>query len=60
VDARLLSGRFTTAGKPDDAVFRKGWLMSMFTRSVVEEFFGKYLKGDSAPHLDVITHLERK
>jgi len=59
-DARLLTSRFTTKGHPDDAAFREGWLMSMFTRSVVEEFFGKYLKGDSAPHLDLKTHLERK
>jgi len=30
------------------------------TRSLVEEFLGKYLKGESAPHLDVVTRLERK
>jgi hypothetical protein len=58
-DANLLSGRFSQKS-PDDSAFQRGLLASLLTRSLVEEFFGKYLKGTAAPHLDVVTQVDKK
>jgi len=59
-DLRLIGSRFARDSKADGSVLEHAVLTSTLTRSLVEEFFGKYLKGESAPHLDVVTHLERK
>lgn len=59
-DARLLSGRFTAARESDEAAFRKAWLMSVWTRSLVQEFFAKYLKAATAPDLDLTVRLDKK
>lgn len=59
-DSNLIASRFARDSKVDHNTFERAVLTLTLTRSLVEEFFGKYLKGDSAPHLDVVTHLERK
>jgi dienelactone hydrolase len=59
-DANLLSSRFSRESTPDDTSFQRGLLASLFTRSLVEEFFGKYLKGTAAPHLDVVVQVDKK
>jgi hypothetical protein len=59
-DSPLIRSRFARDSKADDSAFERAVLTSTLTRSLVEEFFRKYLKGDSAPHLDVITHVDRK
>ena len=59
-DSHLIVSRFARDSKADDTLFERAVLTTTLTRSLVEEFFGKYLKGDSAPHLDVVTHSERK
>jgi predicted dienelactone hydrolase len=52
-DAVLVSSRFTHNLKPDDSAFERGLAISVLTRSLVEEFFAKYLKAGVAPDLDV-------
>ena len=59
-DARLISSRFTRDLKPDDAAFEQALLTSVLTRSLVEEFFDKYLKGTVAPDLDLIVRVDKK
>jgi dienelactone hydrolase len=59
-DARLVSARFTRDVKPDDAAFEQALLMSTLTRSLVEEFLAKYLKGGVAPDLDLIVRVDKK
>ena len=59
-DSHLIVSRFTRDSKADDNAFERAVLTSTLTRSLVEEFFGKYLKGDNAPHLDVVTHVDRQ
>jgi predicted dienelactone hydrolase len=59
-DSHLIVSRFARDSKADDNAFERAVLTSTLTRSLVEEFFGKYLKGDNAPHLDVVTHVDRK
>ena len=59
-DSPLVLSRFARDSKADDSAFERAVLTRTLTRSLVEEFFGKYLKGDGAPHLDVITHVDRK
>jgi predicted dienelactone hydrolase len=59
-DSPLILSRFARDSKADDSAFERAVLTSTLTRSLVEEFFRKYLKGDGAPHLDVITHVDRK
>jgi len=59
-DSHLIVSRFARDLKADNSVFERAVLTSTLTRSLVEEFFGKYLKGDSAPHLDVLIHVDRK
>jgi predicted dienelactone hydrolase len=59
-DADLVSNRFTRDLKPDDSAFERALLTSILTRSLVEEFLAKYLKGDVAPDLDLIVRVDKK
>jgi dienelactone hydrolase len=59
-DAGLISSRFTRDLKPDDSAFERALLTSLLTRSLVEEFFAKYLKAAVAPNLDLIVHVDKK
>ena len=59
-DSQLVRSRFARDSKADKGVFEHAVLTSTLTRSLVEEFLGKYLKGDNAPGLDVVTHVDRK
>ena len=59
-DADLVSSRFTRDLKPDDSAFERAMLTSILTRSLVEEFFAKYLKGTVAPDLDLIVRVDKK
>ena len=59
-DADLLSSRFSREQKPDDSAFERAALTSVLTRSLVEEFFGKYLKADVAPDLDLTVRVDKK
>ncbi len=59
-DAELLSSRFSRERKPDDSAFQRAALTSALTRSLVVEFFGKYLKGDIAPDLDLTVRVDKK
>ena len=59
-DANLLSSRFSRESPPDDSVFQRGLLASLLTRSLVEEFLAKYLKGAGAPYLDVVVQVDKK
>jgi dienelactone hydrolase len=59
-DAGLVSSRFTRDLKPDDSAFERALLTSTLTRSLVEEFFAKYLKAAVAPNLDLIVRVDKK
>jgi predicted dienelactone hydrolase len=59
-DARLLTSRFTRGVKPDEGAFERALLATTLTRSLVEEFFAKYLKACLAPNLDLIVQLDKK
>lgn len=59
-DGDLISARFSRDSKPDEKGFEEAQLRIELTRSMVEEFLGKYLKGASAPHLDVSLQLEKR
>jgi pimeloyl-ACP methyl ester carboxylesterase len=59
-DARLLSTRVPREHQPDSVAFERAALIIDSTRNLVEEFFGKYLKGDRAPHLDVNSKVEKE
>jgi dienelactone hydrolase len=59
-DADLLSSRFTRDQKPDSNAFERAVLSSVLTRSLVEEFLGKYLKSAPAPDLDLIVRVDKK
>ena len=59
-DAVLISSKFTRDLKPDDHAFERGLLISILTRSLVEQFFAKYLKAGLAPDLDVILLVDKK
>jgi hypothetical protein len=59
-DANLVSSRFTRDQKPDDTAFERAVLTSVLTRSLVEEFFVKYLKAGVAPDLDLILRVDKK
>ncbi len=59
-DARLISSRFTRDSKPDGSAFERALLTSILTRSLVEEFFAKYLKADVAPDLDLVVRVDKK
>jgi hypothetical protein len=59
-DAHLMDTRFSRESPPDDRAFGCALLAAELTRSLVEEFFGKYLKGAPAPALDLAARVERK
>jgi predicted dienelactone hydrolase len=59
-DANLVLSRFSRDAKPDGNAFERALLDSTLTRSLVEEFFGKYLKGSMAPGLDVTVHIDKR
>ena len=59
-DADLLSSKFSRDSKPDDRAFDGALLRVELTRSLVEEFLGKYLKGAIAPDLDVPVQVDKK
>jgi len=59
-DARLISSRFTRDLKPDLNAFERALLTSTLTRSLVEEFFAKYLKAAVAPDLDLVVRVDKK
>jgi predicted dienelactone hydrolase len=59
-DAKLLLARFSRDAKPDATGFERAVLESTLTRSLVEEFFGKYLKGTLAPSLEATVHIDKK
>jgi hypothetical protein len=54
------SDGFTRDLKPDDSAFERALLTSILTRSLVQEFFAKYLKGTVAPDLDLIVRVDKK
>jgi predicted dienelactone hydrolase len=63
-DAGLVSSRFPRDLKPDDSAndseFERALLTSTLTRSLVEEFFAKYLKAAAAPDLDLTVRVDKK
>ena len=59
-DAGLVSSRFTRDLKPDNSAFERALLTSILTRSLVEEFFAKYLKAAVAPNLDLVVRVDKK
>ena len=59
-DARLISSRFNRDSKSDGSAFERALLTSILTRSLVEEFFAKYLKADVAPDLDLVVRVDKK
>jgi len=59
-DARLVQARFGRATPPDSGAFERALLAAESIRSLVEQFFGKYLKGDVAPVLDAPARVDRK
>ena len=59
-DAGLLDARFSGETPSNNAAYERALLTSELTRSLVEEFFGKYLKHSSAPELDVLFHVDKK
>jgi dienelactone hydrolase len=59
-DANLLVSRFSRESPLDNSAFERGLLTSVLTRSMVEEFFAKYLKAAVAPDLDLVVRVEKK
>jgi len=59
-DAHLVSSRFTRDSKPDYSAYVRAVLTSTLTRSLVEDFFAKYLKATIAPDLDLIVRVDKK
>jgi len=59
-DTRLLTSRFSREQQPDRNAFERALLLIDSTRSLVEEFLSKHLKGEHAPHLDVNVRVEKK
>jgi pimeloyl-ACP methyl ester carboxylesterase len=58
-DKRLIVSRFSHQSKPDNRAFEHALAGLELTRSLVEEFLGKYLKGASAPRLDARVKIEK-
>src|ERR1700730_14141654 len=52
-DKRVIVSRFSRKSQSDNMAFERALLRIELTRSLVEEFLGKYLKGAGAPDLDV-------
>ena len=59
-DANLLASRFSRESPPDNSAFERALLTSLLTRSLVEEFLGKYLKATVAPDLDLVVRVDKK
>jgi hypothetical protein len=59
-DAGLISSKFKRGLKPDHSAFERALLTGTLTRSLVEEFFAKYLKAVVAPDLDLVVRIDRK
>jgi dienelactone hydrolase len=59
-DKRLVQSRFGTESQANHFSWERALLAVEITRSLVDDFFGKYLKGNSAPSLDLSVHVVRK
>jgi len=59
-DARLITTRFSSESQPNGSLSEDMLLAVETTRSLVEQFFGKYLKGANAPALDLPTRVDKK
>jgi dienelactone hydrolase len=59
-DARLIQSRFHKKSQENNISWERALLAVEITRSLVGEFLGKYLKGSSAPALDLPVHVEQK
>jgi dienelactone hydrolase len=58
-DARLVESRFSNESQ-NRGTSEHALLAVEATRSLVETFFGKYLKGNSAPSLDLAVRVDKK
>lgn len=59
-DARLVQNRFSREAASDRPTNEQALDTLELTRSMVEQFLGKYLKGDLAPELDAMIRIDRK
>jgi len=59
-DKRVIVSRFSRKSQSDNIAFERALLRIELTRSLVEEFLGKYLKGAGAPDLDVTVRVNKK
>jgi dienelactone hydrolase len=59
-DKRLVQSRFLTESQVNNISWGRALLALEITRSLVDEFFGKYLKGNIAPSLDLPVHVVQK
>jgi dienelactone hydrolase len=59
-DARLIQSRFLEKSQENNISWERALLAVEITRSLVGEFLGKYLKGASAPALDLPVHVVQK
>jgi dienelactone hydrolase len=59
-DARLIQSRFRKKSQENNISWTRALLAAEITRSLVSEFFGKYLKGAPAPALDLPVRVDQK
>ena len=59
-DARLVESRLTNESQTKNISWERALLAVEIARSLVDEFLGKYLKGNSAPALDLPVHVDQK
>ena len=59
-DARLIQSRFRKKSQENNISWTRALLTAEITRSLVGEFFGKYLKGATAPALDLPVRVDQK
>src|SRR6267154_917759 len=59
-DARLIQSRFRKESQENNISWTRALLTAEITRSLVWEFFGKYLKGAPAPALDLPVRVDQK
>jgi dienelactone hydrolase len=59
-DGRLVESQFSSEPQSNSMSLESSLLVVEATRSLVEEFFGKYLKGNSAPNLDLAVRTDKK
>ena len=59
-DARLLQNRFSRDSFSDANSYERALLEIELTTCLVNEFLGKYLRGDRAPTLDFLVRIDRK